>query len=92
MGILMERYDLDGDRASEVLKRHSQQNDRQLRVVAQELVDSRKIAGRKVGGCLIGPSTEPAWQAAAPWDHCGRFRSLDRRGRPTSAFGFQGAD
>ncbi len=43
MGILMERYDLDGDRASEVLERYSPQNDRQLRVVAQELVDSREL-------------------------------------------------
>jgi hypothetical protein len=43
MGILMERYDLDGDRAFEVLKRYSQQHNRKLRDVAQELVDTRRL-------------------------------------------------
>jgi GAF domain-containing protein len=43
MGILMERYDLDGDRAFEVLKRYSQDTNRKLRDVAQELVDTRKL-------------------------------------------------
>ncbi|MFI5728808.1 GAF and ANTAR domain-containing protein [Kribbella sp. NPDC051587] len=46
MGILMERYDLDGDRAFEVLKRYSQHNNRKLRDVAQELIDTRKLPGR----------------------------------------------
>ncbi|MGW6278524.1 GAF and ANTAR domain-containing protein [Kribbella sp. NPDC055071] len=43
MGILMERYDLDGDRAFEVLKRYSQHNNRKLRDVAQELIDTRRL-------------------------------------------------
>ncbi|MEU4292836.1 GAF and ANTAR domain-containing protein [Kribbella sp. NPDC026596] len=43
MGILMERYDLDGDRAFDVLKRYSQDNNRKLRDVAQELIDTRKL-------------------------------------------------
>ncbi|WP_460662837.1 GAF and ANTAR domain-containing protein [Kribbella swartbergensis] len=43
MGILMERYDLDGDRAFEVLKRYSQQHNRKLRDVAQALVDTRRL-------------------------------------------------
>jgi GAF domain-containing protein len=43
MGILMERYDLDGDRAFEVLKRYSQHNNRKLRDVAQHLVDTRRL-------------------------------------------------
>jgi len=43
MGILMERYDLDGDRAFEVLKRYSQQTNRKLRDVAQELIDTRRL-------------------------------------------------
>ena len=43
MGILMERYDLDSDRAFEVLKRYSQDNNRKLRDVAQELIDTRKL-------------------------------------------------
>jgi GAF domain-containing protein len=45
MGILMERYDLDPDRAFEVLKRFSQQNNRKLRDVAQELIDTRQLPG-----------------------------------------------
>ena len=43
MGILMERYDLDSDRAFEVLKRYSQDNNRKLRDVALELIDTRKL-------------------------------------------------
>lgn len=43
MGILMERYDLDADRAFEVLKRYSQQNNRKLRDVAQELINTRRL-------------------------------------------------
>ena len=39
----MERYDLDSDRAFEVLKRYSQDNNRKLRDVAQELIDTRKL-------------------------------------------------
>lgn len=41
MGILMERYDLDSSRAFEVLKRYSQHNNRKLRDVAQELINTR---------------------------------------------------
>ena len=43
MGILMERFDLDDERAFEVLRRYSQDNNRKLRDVAQELVDTRKL-------------------------------------------------
>ncbi|MET7278942.1 GAF and ANTAR domain-containing protein [Kribbella sp. NPDC005582] len=43
MGILMERFDLDGDRAFEVLRRYSQDTNRKLRDVAQELIDTRKL-------------------------------------------------
>lgn len=43
MGILMERYDLDGDHAFEVLKRYSQDTNRKLRDVAQELIDTRRL-------------------------------------------------
>jgi GAF domain-containing protein len=43
MGILMERYDLDSDRAFEVLRRYSQHNNRKLRDVAQELIDTRRL-------------------------------------------------
>lgn len=43
MGILMERFDLDGDRAFEVLRRYSQDSNTKLRDVAQELIDTRKL-------------------------------------------------
>ncbi|HEU4946372.1 MAG TPA: GAF and ANTAR domain-containing protein [Kribbella sp.] len=43
MGILMERFDLDGDQAFAVLKRYSQDNNLKLRDVAQFLIDTRKL-------------------------------------------------
>jgi GAF domain-containing protein len=43
MGILMERFDLDADPAFAVLRRYSQDTNRKLRDVAQELIDTRKL-------------------------------------------------
>jgi GAF domain-containing protein len=43
MGILMERYGLDEARAFEVLRRYSQDHNRKLRDVAQELLDTRNL-------------------------------------------------
>ncbi|MFF0345158.1 ANTAR domain-containing protein [Kribbella sp. NPDC004875] len=43
MGILMERYNLDGDRAFDVLKRYSQDTNTKLRDVAQRLIDTRRL-------------------------------------------------
>lgn len=43
MGILMERFDVDGDRAFAILKRYSQDTNTKLRDVAQRLVDTRKL-------------------------------------------------
>jgi GAF domain-containing protein len=43
MGILMERYNFDSDRAFEVLRRYSQDTNTKLRDVAQELIDSRRL-------------------------------------------------
>ncbi|WP_328994330.1 GAF and ANTAR domain-containing protein [Kribbella sp. NBC_01245] len=43
MGILMMKFDVDGDRAFAILKRYSQDNNRKLRDVAQEVVDTRKL-------------------------------------------------
>jgi GAF domain-containing protein len=45
MGILMERYDLDGDQAFAVLRRYSQDTNTKLREVAQQLIDTRKLPG-----------------------------------------------
>jgi GAF domain-containing protein len=43
MGILMERYDIDADRAFAVLRRYSQDSNTKLRDVAQELIDTRAL-------------------------------------------------
>ncbi|MFF1820722.1 GAF and ANTAR domain-containing protein [Kribbella sp. NPDC058245] len=45
MGILMERHDIDSDRAFAVLKRYSQDTNTKLRDVAQQLIDTRKLPG-----------------------------------------------
>ncbi len=42
-GILMERFDLDADRAFEVLRRYSQHHNKKLHLVAQQLIDSRTL-------------------------------------------------
>jgi GAF domain-containing protein len=43
MGILMERFDVNGDRAFAILKRYSQDTNTKLRDVAQQLIDTRKL-------------------------------------------------
>lgn len=43
IGMLMERYHLDADRAFEVLKRYSQHHNVKLHEVAQRLVDDRRL-------------------------------------------------
>jgi GAF domain-containing protein len=43
MGILMERYDIDGDRAFAILRRYSQDTNTKLRDVAQQLIDTRRL-------------------------------------------------
>jgi GAF domain-containing protein len=43
MGILMERFDVDGDQAFAILKRYSQDTNTKLRDVAQQLIDTRKL-------------------------------------------------
>jgi len=43
MGILMERYDVDGDQAFAILKRYSQDTNTKLRDVAQHLIDTRRL-------------------------------------------------
>ncbi len=44
-GILMERYDLDADRAFAVLLRYSQDKNVKLRVVAERLLETRRLPG-----------------------------------------------
>jgi len=48
-GMLMERYDLDGERAFRVLTRASQNTQRKLRDVAEELVRTRRLDGVEPG-------------------------------------------
>jgi GAF domain-containing protein len=43
MGILMERFDVDGDQAFAILKRYSQATNTKLRDVAQQLIETRKL-------------------------------------------------
>ncbi|GAA1556407.1 GAF and ANTAR domain-containing protein [Kribbella sancticallisti] len=43
MGILMERFDVDDDRAFAILRRYSQDTNTKLRDVAQHLIDTRKL-------------------------------------------------
>ena len=43
MGILMERYAIDGDQAFAILKRYSQDTNTKLRDVAQTLIDTRSL-------------------------------------------------
>ena len=42
-GILMERFDLDGDQAFAVLRRYSQDTNTKLREVAESLIDTRQL-------------------------------------------------
>ncbi|MFF0267691.1 GAF and ANTAR domain-containing protein [Kribbella sp. NPDC004536] len=43
MGILMERYDLDGDQAFAVLRRYSQDTNTKLHDVAAQLIETRQL-------------------------------------------------
>jgi GAF domain-containing protein len=43
MGILMERFDVNGDQAFEMLKRMSQSTNTKLQAVAQGLIDTRSV-------------------------------------------------
>lgn len=44
-GILMERYDLSADQAFAVLRRYSQEHNRKLRLVAQDVIARRTLPG-----------------------------------------------
>ncbi|WP_328996857.1 GAF and ANTAR domain-containing protein [Kribbella sp. NBC_01245] len=43
MGILMIKFDVDGDRAFAILKRYSQDTNTKLRDVAQQVIDTRNL-------------------------------------------------
>lgn len=65
MGILMERHDIDGDRAFAVLRQYSQDTDTKLRDVAQLLIDTRRLPSTARSGVGGRPMTEPAVQDCA---------------------------
>jgi GAF domain-containing protein len=46
-GILMERYDVSADQAFSVLRRYSQEQNRKLRLVAADVVQSRRLPGEQ---------------------------------------------
>jgi GAF domain-containing protein len=72
MGILMERYDLDADRAFAVLARYSQHTNTKLRAVALRLIQTRTLPGLtapdRTGPSVTVPSVEPP-------DHADQRRS-----------------
>ena len=43
MGILMERFDVDDNRAFAILKRYSQDTNTKLRDVSEQLINTRKL-------------------------------------------------
>jgi GAF domain-containing protein len=49
-GILMERYDIDADRAFMVLRRYSQDNNIKLRSVAEHVIKNRRLPGGDARG------------------------------------------
>jgi GAF domain-containing protein len=49
MGVLMERFGIDGDQAFAVLRRYSQDTNTKLRDVAQQLIDTRKLPSGRSG-------------------------------------------
>jgi GAF domain-containing protein len=60
MGILMERYHLDSDQAFAVLRRYSQDTNTKLRVIAQQLIDTRSLPGQRHRLEVPGPTSVPA--------------------------------
>jgi GAF domain-containing protein len=66
MGILMERYALDADRAFAVLARYSQHTNTKLRTVALRLIQTRTLPGLAAPDGAGSPTTVPA---GSPADH-----------------------
>jgi GAF domain-containing protein len=60
-GILMERYDLDADKAFAVLRRYSQQNNLKLSEVARRLIATRRLPESRTSR----PTSEPDPAGAA---------------------------
>jgi GAF domain-containing protein len=56
MGILMERYGIDGDQAFAVLRRYSQTTNTKLRVIAQQLIDTRTLPDHRHRFDAPGPT------------------------------------
>ncbi|MFG1819628.1 GAF and ANTAR domain-containing protein [Kribbella sp. NPDC049174] len=56
-GLLMERFAIDADQAFAVLRRYSQDNNVKLRIVADELVTTRRLPTRTPPGAADGSPT-----------------------------------
>jgi hypothetical protein len=66
MGILMERYRIDGDQAFAVLRRYSQSTNTKLHLIAQELIDTRTLPD---GHHPTDPPATPLHAAEATGTH-----------------------
>jgi hypothetical protein len=79
MGILMERYNLDGDQAFAVLRRYSQDTNTKLRLIAQQLIDTRRLPDQQpTADTLRQPS--PAVEAPATTSAAANGRAPGSRG------------
>ena len=56
-GILMERFDIDADRAFDVLRRYSQDRNIKLRLIAEQIVAGRRLLGPGADRVAEDPST-----------------------------------
>ena len=77
-GILMERFGLDKDSAFSVLRRYSQERNVKLRVVAEQLLETRSLPGRTAA---FGQTAEVA--AGTPAEESSD-EGPDHKDRPTS--------
>jgi len=55
-GILMERFDIDADRAFAVLRRYSQTHNVKLRVLAEDVVTNRRLPGDEAAVAPLTPA------------------------------------
>jgi GAF domain-containing protein len=79
-GILMERFGLDKDGAFSVLRRYSQERNVKLRVVAEQLLETRSLPGRRAA---YGPTVEGAVGAPAE----GSSDAAPDQGEPSTGLG-----
>jgi GAF domain-containing protein len=79
MGILMERYGIDGDQAFVVLRRYSQDTNTKLHLIAQRLIDTRTLPGQPHPTTALGPTSRPAATPDGTGSNAGQDGKVDRR-------------